>query len=413
MRKAFLSLPGTVIIDYMNKIGWTIYLLFSIFSFGCIAGDSPPWISKIPIEPFDENKDFIIKLPEGEILNFEQLLDYLEKTRIIFIGETHDQMPHHLVQLRILQNLVKRGHEVVVAMEMFERHQQPILDRWSQGVLDEEEFLKEVRWESLWGMDFQLYQGILKEIKSQKLKLLGLNIERDLVRRVAQNGIEGLVPTEGENLPPIDLTDNAYRSYLRSIYQEHQEGIAKDFEKFYQAQILWDEAMAETLSQYLQSPEGEGKKILTLTGSGHVSFSFGIPNRLYRRTPIPYQILLLKEWKKDVHRELAFFEAPHPIAHFVWITPPSPLERKRPKIGMILKEKEDPNKGVWIEQVLPKSVAQKAGLQPKDQILLIDGKEIQSLKDLHEAVARKPSEATILFTILREGKKREIKIILP
>ncbi len=397
---------------FMNRLLVGIYILFSIIFLSWTKESLSSWMSKIPTDHFDRSKEWILKLPEGETLSFKDLLDHLEKVRVIFIGETHDQMEHHRAQLRLIQNLMDRGHKVVVAMEMFERGQQPILDRWTEGVLSEEEFLKEVKWETTWGMDFQLYRDILNEVKDRRLKLLALNIERDLIRKVAQNGVEALSFSDRERLPSIDLKDQAYRSYLQSIYREHQEGVAKDFEKFYQAQILWDEGMAETLSQFLQTPEGKDKTLLVLTGSGHVMFHFGIPNRFYRRIPVPYRIVMLKEWKKEIHQEISFPEATNPVAHFLWLTPPTSLERRKPKIGIILKEKEEP-RGVWIERVLPQSLAEKGGLLPEDQILWVNEKEIKHLEDLHEAVFRKGSGDTLIFIVIREGKKKEIKITLP
>ena len=120
----------------------------------------------------------IFRLPEGDSISFVRLLDHLDMTRVIFLGEVHDQIEHHQIQLKILQAIIEKGKNVVVAMEMFERPQQPILDRWSQGLLTEEEFLKETRWEANWGIDYNLYKGILDEIRNRHLKVLGLNAQR-------------------------------------------------------------------------------------------------------------------------------------------------------------------------------------------------------------------------------------------
>jgi S1-C subfamily serine protease len=126
--------------------------------------------------------------------------------------------------------------------------------------------------------------------------------------------------------------------------------------------------MAETISDFLKSPAGEGKTILVLAGNGHIAFGFGIPRRLRRRIPLPYQT--------------------------------------------VLKEKEDP-KGIWIERVTPESPAEKAGLLPGDQFVSFDGKEVQSLKDIHDAVAHKGWGKEVVIIILREGVNKEIRVILP
>jgi uncharacterized iron-regulated protein len=369
----------------------------------------PSWVLKMPAIKPPIGPEEILRLPEGDRISSVELLDDLAKVKVIFMGESHDQIEHHRNQLVVLRALLERGKEVVVAMEMFERSQQPILDRWSQGFLTEEEFLKEIRWEATWGMDYELYKGILDEAKSHHFKVLALNVPKDLVRRVAQNGIEGLSSEDKKKLPEMELVDKEHRAYIRSIFKGHQGGSAGGLKHFYQAQCLWDEGMAETLSYFLKSSDGEGKTVVVIVGSGHVVFDFGIPKRFHRRTPLPYQTIVLKEWKSDLNEDLTFAKTNLPLANYLWITQPTPSEKKRPRIGIVLKEMEEP-KGVWIERVIPQSPAEKAGLLPGDQILSVNGKEIIKLKDLHHAVAGKDSGKEIAMTILREGSKREITV---
>jgi uncharacterized iron-regulated protein len=328
------------------------------------------------------------------------------------MGETHDQLEHHRIEMKVLQGLLEKGKDVAVGMEMFERSQQPILDRWSQGLLTDEEFLKEVNWDTTWGMDYNLYKGILDEIKGQHLKVLGLNIERDLVRKVAQSGMEGLSLEDKEKLPEMDLTDRQHRRYIASIYKSHHGGSAEDFEKFYEAQCLWDEAMAETFSQFLQSREGRGKTVLIFAGRGHVVFDFGIPKRSYRRTSIPYKTIVLKEWSKEMSEDFVFAGNASSLANFLWITQPAPPEKKRPRMGVVLKEKED-SEGLSIEKVIPESPAEKAGLLPGDQFIAVEGKEITKVKDIHDALSEKGWGKEITVTILRDGQKKEITVTLP
>jgi hypothetical protein len=261
-------------------------------------------------------------------------------------------------------------------------------------------------------MDYNLYKGILDEAKTRRLKVLCLNIERELVRRVGQQGIAGLSPEDRAKLPEMDLTDKEHRRYLASIYRNHHGGSAKDFENFYQAQCLWDEAMADTLSRFLLSAEGRGKTVLVVAGSGHVAFDFGIPKRLYRRTPVHYKTIILKEWKKNLESDFDLNKVTSPLAHFLWITKPAPPEKKRPRIGVLLREMEDP-KGIWIERVIPGSPAEKAGLLSGDQLFAIDGIEVAKVKEIQDALVEKGWGKDVIITILREGLKKEIKVILP
>ena len=391
--------------------------LFALAACGLILGCAsvpfhPPWISKIEVLTESIGPEEILKLPEGEKISFQRLLAELPPNGVVFVGESHNQIEHHQIQTNLLKELLKREKNPVIAMEMFERSKQPILDRWSQGQLTEEEFLKEVQWDTFWGFDYSLYKPILDEVKEHRLKVLGLNTQRELVRRVGQNGIEALSPEDKKNLPKMDLTDRRYRAYLTSIFKDHQEGSAKEFENFYQAQCLWDETMAEVLAEFIDSPEGKGKTILVLAGNGHIVFDFGIPNRLHRRIPVSYNTLVLKEWRKKMNGDFAFSGASKPVGDFLWITKPNPPEPKRPRIGVFLKPEEG-GKGLRIEQVISGSPAEKAGLQAGDQLLSAEGKEITKIKDIHDALAEKGWGKDVTFMILREGSTKEITVTLP
>ncbi|MEI9476213.1 MAG: ChaN family lipoprotein [Deltaproteobacteria bacterium] len=81
-------------------------------------------------------------IPEGEKISFDQLIDQIDSSKVIFVAEAHDQIEQHHIELRILQGLLAKGKDLVVGMEMFHRSQQLILDRWSQGGLTEGEFRK-------------------------------------------------------------------------------------------------------------------------------------------------------------------------------------------------------------------------------------------------------------------------------
>ena len=395
-----------------------LFILLALWAFlllsGCVKQTPQPWVSNLLTKVDSKGQEEILDLREGDKISFRQLLIDLEGTKVIFVGETHDQIEHHQIQIKILQGLLERGKDVVVGMEMFERSQQPVLDPWPQGQMTEEEFLKEVNWETTWGMDYHFYRGILDEVRGHHLKLLGLNVQRELVRKVAESGIEGLSPEDKRGLPEMDLADQQHRIYIRSIYRAHKGGSAKGFNHFYQAQALWDEGMAESLSTFLKSSEGQGKTLLVFVGRGHVMFDFGIPKRLYRRIPIPYKTVVLKEWKKGMEEDLdfTFSKASSLLADYLWITQPSPPGKRRPMIGVVLKRREDSG-GVWIERVIPGSPAHKAGLLSGDQFGAIEGKEIKEVKDIHHALAEKGWGKVVTITVIRQGVKKEITVSLP
>ena len=80
-------------------------------------------------------------------------------------------------------------------------------------------------------------------------------------------------------------TDNeAYRQMIYKVYEQHAHsgyGNSKDFERFFTAQVLWDETMAETIAQFHQA--NSNYQIIVLAGRGHIIYNYGIPSRVERR----------------------------------------------------------------------------------------------------------------------------------
>ena len=406
--------PGrpAVIMNGMVNLCLRISLILFLLLIGCVQRTLPAWFSKVHGRPTPLGPEEIFRLPDGDLISLLDLLGNLGGTKVIFVGERHDQQTQHENQLRILQGLAERGSQVAVAMEMFEKSQQPMLDRWSQGLLTEAAFLKAVDWENTWGFDYSLYRGILAEVRNRHLKLLGLNVSGDLVRKVAEKGISGLSSEDRAKLPEMDLSDRSHRSYVRKIYSGHRGGSARDFERFYEAQCLWDEGMAETLSDFLRSPQAQDKTVAVFAGNGHVVFDFGIPQRFYRRTPLPFKTVVQLEWEKDLLEEVLLTDAPRPLANFLWMTNPAPSERRRPRIGIVFKPKDDVS-GLTILRVIPSSPAEKAGLLPGDRLLSVEGKEIGEVKEIHDILSRKGWGSEITLTLDRHGSVKEMKVMLP
>jgi len=72
---------------------------------------------------------------------------------IVLLGETHDNPEHHRWQLHVLAALLGRTSSLVIGFESFPRRAQPVLDRWTNGELDVDAFLKAVAWREVWAYD--------------------------------------------------------------------------------------------------------------------------------------------------------------------------------------------------------------------------------------------------------------------
>jgi serine protease Do/serine protease DegQ len=66
--------------------------------------------------------------------------------------------------------------------------------------------------------------------------------------------------------------------------------------------------------------------------------------------------------------------------------------------------------GVLVNQVMPKSPAETAGLKVGDLILTIDGKSIKDPRELQRVIADADIGKTLELTVLREKEKRTVKV---
>ena len=338
-------------------------------------------------------------LTPDRLTTLNNILPYLTASRIVYIGERHDRFAHHINQLQIIKKMHKAGYNPSVGMEMFQAPFQPVVDDYLAGRIDERTFLKKTEYFSTWGYDYNLYKPIIDYLKQQNLPLVALNIHGDISRKVARDGLYSLSDIEKKQLPgSMDFSNERYRKNLNEVFLLHEgQGELKDFRYFYQAQILWDEVMAESAQKFLT--DNPGRKLVILAGNGHVRHKYGIPERLYRRNHESFTVVVQDEAIEDG------------MADYVLIT--EKLEgEKSPRLGVRVEEK---NKGLEVTGVGHKSPAKKAGLQVGDVIRVLGGQSITTAADLKLALFYSDIGSRLKIQVERAGNTldKEIELYHP
>lgn len=352
--------------------------------------------------------DDIIHVPTGQKIPVSALSHFFDCASVFYVGETHANKASHQAQLKILTAHYERfGSNLAIGMEMFTRPYQPFLDQWIAGEIDEDKFLEATRWYGEWGYNYALYKDILDFAREKKIPVIALNASKDVVTMVRTKGLKDLSEDEKKLLPEIDTSDYFHGVYLEKVLPGHTKGLA-DRERFHTIQCLWEEYMAQTITDYLSSWEGKGRKFLAFVGNGHIVYDFGIPKRVFRRTFLPYCTIYTTEFKggKPSAEQHPFLpEIPLEPADFVWsITPYEPEpEKKRIYLGVQFQKRDD-NKLV-IEKITPKSPAQKAGFMDGDILLSIDNRALKNIMELIHYLQTKQFGDICIAEIDRDGTK--------
>lgn len=224
----------------------------------------------------------IYRVSDGAPLEPSVLWEELSDARFVLVGETHDSEFDHFVQHVVADTLAERG-PVVIGMEMFQRPFQEALDAYVAGDLDEAELLAATEWEKRWGFSTEMYRPFWEIAREHQVPLVALNARRELTKRIARVGVEGLTEVERADLPELDLSSQRHRAWMRGVFEAHGSVMEPSkFERFYQAQVTWDETMAETAVEAARRHPDH--QVLVFAGRGHVERDFGIPSRIRRRT---------------------------------------------------------------------------------------------------------------------------------
>lgn len=217
----------------------------------------------------------------------QEILQQLLKARIVYLGETHDSIEDHQAQLAIIQEMQRQNPKIAIGLEMFQRPFQSVLDQYLAGKITEEQLIEQTEYNQRWRFPWEYYAPIVRFAKENKLRILALNTPTEVTRKVATQGLESLTAEERKHIPPLSeiRTDNAeYRQMLLEVYQQHQkaaQGNSTAFERFLQAQVLWDETMAEKIAEFVKA--NPDYQVVVLAGKGHIVYGYGIPSRVERR----------------------------------------------------------------------------------------------------------------------------------
>jgi uncharacterized iron-regulated protein len=213
--------------------------------------------------------------------DFEVMLADLARADAVFVGEQHDDRNTHRLELAIVEGLTRRGVPVVVALEMFERDVQPIVERYASGAIDEEQFLKDSRPWPRYATD---YRPLIEFARAHKLPIIASNVPRRIAADVGKTGlsvVDGLGTDRGLAAKELNCpTSGSYYDRFAAAMGGHQGSNPN----FYYAQCVKDETMGEAVAEAFKKAT-DRVTIVHINGAFHSDFGEGTAESARRRMP--------------------------------------------------------------------------------------------------------------------------------
>jgi len=330
------------------------------------------------------------------------LLERMAQQQVVLLGEQHDSAEDHRWQLHMLAQLHGRRPQLAIGFEMFPRRVQPILDEWVAGTLAEDEFLKRVDWDKVWGYEARDYLPLFHYARMNRIPMLALNVERSLPEAVGKLGWDSVPAEQKEGVSRPAAPGEAYRKELRRVFDHHPAKERGDgaFPRFVEAQTLWDRAMAQGIADYLK--QRPGTLVVGIMGAGHVRNGHGVAHQL-KDLGVP-QIGSLLTWE---HSE-SCSRLGKDFADGLYLV--SEPKRNAPRLGVATVPEAE---GLRITEITPGSIAESAGLLKGDLMLEVASQPVKTILTLRAAVQKQPAGTWLPIRIKRGDSEMEIVARFP
>jgi uncharacterized iron-regulated protein len=216
----------------------------------------------------------------GQASTADQIAADCDNVQFLLVGESHATPSHHKAQAELIQALVKRGRFVTVGMEMFTRDKQLLVNGLSYGNQSVDDFQISSDWKTQWGHNFDAYRPVLQTIKDNQLRVVALNVPRDMVRKASREGWDKFDEFQKKWVPYMDLTNKNHEMVVSALLGGHPLNGTSGINMM-AGQTTWDIGMAKTALDWQAAWPYKKNIMVILAGSGHVMYGQGINFRLF------------------------------------------------------------------------------------------------------------------------------------
>ncbi|WP_372370974.1 ChaN family lipoprotein [Candidatus Uabimicrobium sp. HlEnr_7] len=215
-------------------------------------------------------------------MSWEKLEQEMSDSQVVYVGELHDHVWGHKIELMLLEKLFSKNANVAIALEMFERDTQNIIDGYLSEEITESFFLKNSR---PWGNYAADYRPLIEFSRLYHLSVLAMNVPRRYASFVAKDKEPALATMPDAEKSYMATEIKALKGKYRDKFYEVMGGHVPPalVERYYRSQCLKDDTMAESIVSFLKGKPNT--TVISYTGAFHSDESLGLVEKVNALMP--------------------------------------------------------------------------------------------------------------------------------
>lgn len=277
-----------------------ILTLLILCSYSCFALE---WQSALNVDHPLVGKIFDTKTQT--VVSQNQLLKSLRQSRVVLIGEKHDNPDHHDIESLLLEQLVTSNTNVV--FEMLNMDQQAALTKLSPSAT-----LSEIKQQLAWAQrswSWQSYGPLLQTVLKQQGQLIAGNINSAFMLRVYKQPdlLNSHYPSSRQITPSIkqELSNQVFDQHCGMLPRTKTDAMVR-------VQLARDAQMAQAIGQ------SKGRAIL-IAGGFHIRKDVSVAAHLDKNLSL--SSLLISEVADTKNQIQDYRRASNQQVDFIWFTP--------------------------------------------------------------------------------------------
>lgn len=276
------------------------------------------------LPPLNTLYDFrVIDAKSGKILTVEQLARQTRDADVVFIGEYHGNQASHLLEAELQAALYRLRPKQILSMEQFNRDHQVQIDRYLDGEIGEKVFIKN---SNAWPNYAGSYRPMVEFAKQHYLPVIAANAPLQTVRCVGRQGkpyLEKLHANEKQAIAAKPFLSNPQYRQKFSEFQQQTKPDSRRRQNQYDAQLLRDNTMAESILQALNAYPGY--QVIHLNGAFHSDGFLGTVALLKQRRP-DLKIAVISPIRVDNPQKPTYAEEDLSKGNYLYLVQPQPLD---------------------------------------------------------------------------------------